>query len=430
MSPAVSIPPPSEATRAKLRRRIVPFFFLLYICSYLDRANVAFAKMPMSADLGFSEAVYGFGAGIFFIGYMLFGIPGAMLVERQSATRWIGRMLVLWGLCTVLGGFVHTANQFYWCRFALGCAEAGFYPGAIVYFSHWFAQRDRARAMAGFIVGIPVSLMLGAPFSALILHLDWLGMAGWRWVFILQGIAPVILGIITFFYLTDYPSQAKWLTPDEREQVSAELERESKAKVDSAGMTIWQALRLRNVVTLAVALCLANISGYSFSFWLPTIIRNTSHFSVPWATACAALPYAAGLFSVRLGGRSSDRHRERRLHTAIPMMCGAVCFTIAGLPGQPFPLVLTLLCLTTVFGYAWPPPFWVLPTATLTKSAAAASVGLINVIGNLGGFIGPSVVGFLLSRQFSYSTAIAFLSSCLLTAGLLILTLRVRREPD
>jgi ACS family tartrate transporter-like MFS transporter len=176
---------PSEITRAKLRRRILPFVFLLYITSYLDRANVAFAKMPMSADLGFSEAVYGFGAGIFFIGYLLFGIPGAMLVERSSASKWIARMLIAWGCCTVLAGFVRTPNQFYFGRFMLGCAEAGFFPGVIIYFSHWFAQKDRARAMAGFIMGIPVSLVLGAPFSALLLRVNWLGLPGWRWVFII-----------------------------------------------------------------------------------------------------------------------------------------------------------------------------------------------------------------------------------------------------
>jgi ACS family tartrate transporter-like MFS transporter len=428
MPAIVSISLPSEQTRRKLRRRILPFVFLLYVVSYLDRANVAFAKMPMSADLGFSDAVYGFGAGIFFIGYMLFGIPGAMLVERGHASRWIARMLIAWGSFAFLAGFVKTPGQFYACRFTLGCAEAGFFPGIIVYFSHWFARQDRARAFAGFIMGIPVSLVLGAPFSALILRVHWLGLPGWRWVFILQGIAPVILGVVTFFYLTDYPRQAKWLTPDERAQIEAELEQENAEKTSLKQITPWQALRLRNVVLLAVALCSANVGGYAFVLWLPSIIRNSSTLSVGMATACSALPFAAGLFSVGLSARASDRSGERRLHTAVPMLLTGLFFTLAAIPGQPFGLVLAWLCLTGASGYAWPPAFWVLPTVSLTKSAAAASIGLINVIGNLGGFLGPSVVGLLLSHHYSYSTAIAFLSVCFLLAGTLVLTIRLRPE--
>ncbi len=425
MSPASSISLPSDITRAKLRRRILPFVFLLYITSYLDRANVAFAKMPMSADLGFSDAVYGFGAGIFFIGYLLFGIPGAMLVERSSASKWIARMLIVWGCCTVLVGFVRTPGQFYFARMALGCAEAGFFPGIIIYFSHWFARKDRARAMAGFIMAIPVSLVLGAPFSALILRIHWLGLPGWRWVFILQGIAPVVLGVITFFYLTDYPRDAKWLEPSEREQIVAELEAENLAKILPNQDSVWNIFRYKNVLLLAVALCSANIGSYAFVLWLPTIIRNSSSLSVIASTAFAALPFATGLISVRLSGRSSDRTGERRLHTAVPMILSGIFFMLAGIPGQPFPLVLLWLCLTGASAYAWPPPFWVLPTTTLTKSAAAASVGLINAIGNLGGFLGPSVVGLLLSRKYSYTVAIAFLAVSFVLAGLLITRVRV-----
>jgi sugar phosphate permease len=428
MMPTPALSTPTGATRAKLRRRLLPFVFLLYITSYLDRANVAFAKLPMSADLGFSEAVFGFGAGVFFLGYLLCGIPGAMLVERQSASRWIARMLIAWGCCTVFCGFVRTPMEFNVCRFALGCAEAGFFPGVIVYFSRWFVERERARAMAGFIIGIPVALSLGAPFSALILQLHWLGLAGWRWVFILQGAAPVILGIVTLFYLTDHPRQAKWLTGQEREQIAGELEDEARRKEAVETVTAWQALRMRAVLTLAVALCLANLGGYAFIFWLPTIIRNNSGLPVAMATACSALPFAMGLFSVRFSGRSSDRAGERRWHTAVPLLLMSGFLAMSAAPGQPFPLVLLWLCLTGAAGYAWPPPFWVLPTLSLTKSAAAASIGLINAIGNLGGFIGPAVVGRLLSRQYSYSVAIGFLAVNVLIAGILILTVPVARQ--
>ncbi len=429
MSAPASIPLVATTARAKIRRRILPYVFLLYIVAYLDRANVAFAKMPMMADLKFSDAVFGFGAGIFFIGYLVLEIPGALIVERWSARKWMARILVSWGLCTVLIGFVHTPLQFYGSRFLLGAAEAGFYPGIIVYLSHWFRRRDRARAMSGFIMAIPICLTLGAPASGLILRVHWLNMAGWRWVFILQGIPAVILGFVTLFYLTDHPHEAKWLEPEERDWIARELESEKSEKRALGHVSVWQALRQRNVLLLAFGLCAANIGGYSFTFYLPTLIRNSgADLSAGTANFWAALPFACGLIGVILGGKSSDRTGERRLHVAFMMFLGGVLFALAGLPGHSFPIVMLLLCLTAVINSGWPPPFWVLPTMTLGESAAAASIGLINAIGNLGGFIGPNIVGQLLSRDFSYTTAILVLSSCNLLAAFLIFNVRVKRD--
>ena len=222
--------PAADRARQKIARRILPFVFVLYIISYLDRANVAFAKLSMTAELGFSEAVFGFGAGIFFIGYLFLEIPGALIVERLSARKWIARILISWGLCATLMGFIHTPFHFYAARFLLGLAEAGFFPGIIVYLTHWFTGRDRARAMAGFIVGGPVSLLFGAPISSLFLRLHRFGMSGWRWVFILEGVPAVIFGIITWFYLTDNPSDANWLNPDERQWIAGELAEELRHK--------------------------------------------------------------------------------------------------------------------------------------------------------------------------------------------------------
>ncbi len=200
--------PVADRARQKIARRILPFVFVLYIISYLDRANVAFAKLSMTADLGFSEAVFGFGAGIFFIGYLFLEIPGALIVERWSARKWIARILISWGVCATVMGFIRTPTHFYAARFLLGLAEAGFFPGIIVYLTHWFTGRDRARAMAGFIVGVPVSLMFGAPLSSFFLRLHWAGLAGWRWVFILEGAPAIVFGIVTWFYLTDHPRDA------------------------------------------------------------------------------------------------------------------------------------------------------------------------------------------------------------------------------
>jgi ACS family tartrate transporter-like MFS transporter len=428
MAPAAGVVPLAERTRRKIVRRIVPFVFVLYIISYLDRANVAFAKLNMTADLHFSEAVFGFGAGIFFIGYLVLEIPGALLVERWSARKWISRILISWGLCTVWIGFVKTPGQFYLARFLLGLAEAGFFPGIIVYLTHWFIARDRARAMAGFIVAIPVSLALGAPASALLLKANWFGLAGWRWIFILQGLPAILFGGITLFYLTDHPWQAKWLEPEERDWISEALAEEKRRKKAAGHIGMWQALKHRDVLLLAVALSCANIGSYAYNFWLPTTMRRASGFSIPVATALASLPYVAGFVAVLWSGRASDRSRERRLHAALPLLAAAVCFTLSALPGQPFALVLPWLCLTSVGTSMFSPPFWVLPTLALGESAAAASIGLINAIGNLGGFIGPSVVGYLLSSNYSYTTAMVFLACGHLTGGLLLLAVKIRRE--
>ena len=423
---AAARPAVAASALGKARRRILPFLFVLYVAAYLDRANVAFAKMAMMADLKFSEAVFGFGSGIFFIGYLLLEIPGALIVEKWSARKWMARILATWGLCTVAVGFVRGPGEFYTARFLLGCAEAGFFPGIIVYLGHWFPRPERARAMAGFILAIPVCLVLGAPLSALILRVNWLGLAGWQWIFILQGLPAIALGAITLFYLTDHPKDAKWLEPAEREWIAAELDAEKRDTAEKIG--IWRALRLPNVVLLALALCTANIGSYAFTFWLPSLIRSTSKFSVETSTALAALPFAFGLASVYLSGRSSDRAGERRLHTAVPMMLTGLFFALSGIEGQSFALILMWLCLTAVATYAWPPPFWLLPTATLGGPAAAASIGLINASGHLGGFIGPTVVGVLLSANYSHSVAIFFLACCYVLGGVLTLRIRAPRE--
>lgn len=412
---------------AKASRRILPFFFILYIVAYLDRANVAFAKLPMTADLGFSEEVFGFGAGIFFLGYFLLEIPGALIVERWSARLWISRILITWGLFTVLVGFVRTPTEFYTARFLLGLAEAGFFPGVIVYMTHWFPARERAKAMAGFIVAVPISFTIGAPISALILKVDWLGLPGWRWMFILEGIPAVLLGLVTLFYLTDHPWQAKWLEPEERDALAAALEREKAEKKQFAHLTIWQAFRQWNVVMLAAILFFVVVGGYGFVLWLPTTIQKASGLSVIASTALSAVPFALGTLAVWYNGRSSDRTGERRFHTAIPMFLAGVFFALAVMPGQGFPLAMLWLTLTGAMVYAWAPSFWVLPTLTLGSSAAAASIGMINSVGNIGGFIGPWLVGRLLAGDGSYTVAVAFLCAAFFLSASLIFTLRLPR---
>ncbi len=414
---------PQARTVSKIRRRILPYVFLLYIVAFLDRANVAFAKINMSADLGFSEAAFGFGAGIFFIGYFLLEIPGALIVERWSARKWIARILFTWGLCTVLVGFVRTPPEFYAARFLLGCAEAGFFPGIIIYLSHWFPREERAKAIAGLIMGVPVSQVIGSPLSALILQLNWFGLAGWRWVFILEGLPAIILGFVTLRYLTDRPRQAQWLEPDEREWLQSTLDAERARK--NTGLSIWQTMRQRNILLLAFAQSCANIGTYAYQLWLPTLIRNASLATVTWATALTAVPFAAAVIGLRVVSRSSDRSGERRWHAAIPLWLAGFFFFLSGRPEQPAALILLWLTLTGLVAYAWPPPFWSLPTTILGDSAAATAAGFINSIGNLGGFVGPYVVGVLLTSGYAMPTAMAFVAAGFGLAGALVMAIRL-----
>jgi MFS transporter, ACS family, tartrate transporter len=414
-----------EQVLKKVSRRILPFFFALYIIAYLDRANVAFAKLDMVAELGFSEEVFGFGAGVFFVGYFLLEIPGALIVERWSARLWLARILITWGLITVLTGFVKSASQFYVARFLLGLAEASFFPSLIVYMTHWFPLRDRARAMAGLISAVPVSFAVGAPLSALILRIDWLSLPGWRWVFILEGLPAVIFGLITIFCLTDRPCQARWLSTEERNWLTTELERESQEKRARGHVTIWKAFFQRNVVLLSLMLLLVVIASYGYLFWLPTNIQKASGYSAAKSTALSAIPFVLSVVAVRYMGKSSDRNRERRLHTAIPLLLAGVFLGMTTVAGQAFSVTMLWLSLTGMMLWAWAPSFWVLPTLTLSESAAAASIGLINSVGNLGGFFGPWTVGALLSRGHSYSLVISILCAAFVCAAALTLCVRV-----
>jgi len=417
----------ADRTRRKIFRRIVPFLFVLYIIAYLDRANVAFAKLPMSADLGFSEAVFGLGAGIFYAGYILLEIPGALIVERWSARIWLARIMITWGLCTVFVGLVHTASQFYITRSLLGIAEGGFFPGVVVYLSHWFAKEDRAKAMAGFTMAAPASLVVGAPISALILQVDWFNLTGWRWMFILEGLPAVVFGVIIVFFLTDHPRQAKWLEPEERNWIASRLDNERQALRSAGHLTVMQGLRQRNVLFLALACAFANLSMFAYLLWLPTTIRNASGLSVTLSTICSALPFALAMLTIPMAARSSDRTGRRKIHTIIPLILAAVFFVLSAIPELPFPLVLTLLCLTGAAAFSWGVSFWVIPSLILGESAAAASVGLINMVNSVGSFLGPSIVGYLLTKGYSHRDVVFFLASCFLISAAFVAAVRPKR---
>lgn len=419
--------PPTTVNVAALRRkigwRVLPLVFLLYIVAYLDRANVGFAKLRMGEDLKFSEEVFGFGIGIFFIGYLILEIPGALIVERWSARKWFARILISWGLISALTAFVRTPGQFYLARFLLGVAEAGFFPGVIVYFTHWFVSRDRARALSGLIMAVPFSLALGAPVSALLLDVNWLGLAGWKWLFILEGLPAVALGFITLWVMTDRPAHAKWLTPAERDYLENALAAEAKTK--QMKISFGQVLRLRSVWLLAAGIFATNTGGYALAFWLPTTVKNLSGGSVSAALFYSGLFYTCGLMGVFLSGQSSDRRGERKWHCVAGQVATALFLAASTIPGQPFWLIMTWLCLTGFTAYFWPSPFWALPTLTLSASAAAIAIGCINMCANLAGYLGNHVMGGLKERGFSEGVCLLFLAANYLLGGVLISFLRV-----
>jgi ACS family tartrate transporter-like MFS transporter len=417
--------------RKKVAWRILPYAFILYIIAYLDRANVAFAKIDMSAALGFSEKVFSFGAGIFFIGYLVLEIPSTIAVEKWGARRLMARILITWGLCTVLTGFIHTANQFYWARFLLGVAEGGFFPGIIVYLSQWFIQEDRSRAFAGFIIGIPAAMALGGPFSAWMLQLDWLRMAGWQWLFIFQGAPAIIAGVITYFFLADRPEKARWLSEREKNWLSKKLAAEREQRAASGGrMSIWAAFRQPAVVLLALALFFANLANYCFIFWLPASIQKVTGGNSSTSAAWSAIPFAFTILVMLWWSRSSDKTGRRKFHAVLPLTIAGVCLTLSAIPGQSFPLVMVWLSLTAACAFSFATSFWVLPHMSLTAVAAAAAIGLINSIGNLGGFVGPYANGSLMDRGFPDSLRVGLLSLSYLVAAFLIGLVKVQKSGE
>jgi ACS family tartrate transporter-like MFS transporter len=427
---------PLERARRKSFRRLMPVLFISYLIAYVDRNNVAVAKLNMKADLPwFDDAVFGLGAGMFFFGYLLLEIPGTLMVERWSARKWICRIMVSWGLMAGLTAAVTTPLQFYGVRFLLGLAEAGFFPGVIVYLTHWFTAKDRSKALSYFLIATPFAQMLNPKISNLMLpigttetvngvtvvHPEVLGLEGWQWVYIAWAIPAVVLGVAVLWLLTDRPGQAKWLTPEEREALESELAKEkAERKSGSKHMTVFEALSHPKVLLLALAYFGAVTASYGIEFFMPSIIKDWYHLDLNTLTWFIILPPAVAL-AAQLGvGWSSDHHRERRFHAVVPILLGAGALALLPATQGNFPL--TLICFMVAFGgfKGYMPAFWALPSLFLTEAAAAGSIGLINSVGNIGGFVGPTVMGFVKTSTGSYSASLYFLcGSMLVTAGIL-----------
>ena len=427
-SPAVKPATLAQQTRRKIFWRLLPFIFLLYVVAHLDRTNVSFAALEMTGDLGFSPGVYGLGAGIFFIGYVLFEIPGAIIAQRWSVRKWIARIMISWGVLATGMGFVHSAGQFYWMRFLLGLAEAGFFPAMIIYISRWFVRADRAKAIAFFMSAISAAIVLGGPLSGLLMKLSWLGLEGWRWMFVLEGIPAVVLGIGTLFFLSDHPRDARWLTPEEREWLESELASETAlAPVvhSSARDQVFQGLRQPRVLLLSAAYFFAITCNSGFTFWLPSVIKSVSHLPTFAITLLATIPAVFGFGAKILAGWSSDRARERYWHTVGLMGLGASALALAALSHSAPGVALIFVCIAAIGFWGNAPCFWALGTDFLAGTAGAAAIGLINTVGQLGGFVGPYAMGWLRERSDSFAGGFLFLAACLAVAALLVASTRI-----
>jgi ACS family tartrate transporter-like MFS transporter len=408
----------ADRTRHRIALRLLPFLFILYITNYLDRTSVAYAAIGMSRTLGFSDRVLGFGAGVFFVSYVALQIPGTLMIERWGARRCISLILMVWGSLTALTGLIHTAGQLYGARLLLGAAEAAFFPGVVVYLSHWFIREDRAKAGSNFMAAIPLSFIIGSPLAGWILGHPWMGVDGWRWLFLLEGMPAILLGAVAFFYLTDRPKDAAWLAPEQRRWIEQKLEEEKP--VNPTKITAWQALRSGPVLVLASVAFLEYFVAYTVAFWLPMILKRQSGFSDVRVGLIGTLPYVAGLLAMLINGWHSDKTGERRWHSAVPQFVAAIALLgLITLPASTRVSVtlFSMLCLV----WAFLPVFWAMPSEILSNSAAAAGVGMINAVGSVAGFAGPFAFGYLNSRTGSFSYGLVLMMVCAVGGGLLVL---------
>jgi ACS family tartrate transporter-like MFS transporter len=419
----------SEVARSALRRvtrRLMPFLFLLYLLNFLDRVNVGFAALQMNRDLGFGPEIYGFGAGIFFVAYALFEVPSNLILARTGARIWIARIMVSWGLVASAMMFVRSAESFYALRLLLGVAEAGFFPGIIYYLTHWYPARERARAYSAFLAAIPLSGIIGSPISGALLELDGrAGLAGWQWLFLLEGLPSVLVGFWVLSYLTDRPSAARWLPSEQAAWLERTLEAERAQMAEPHGAGLKRALRNPDVWHLALIYFLVVVGLYGFALWLPQLVKTIpglSNFQIGLITAIPYLVAAAGMVLV---GARSDRTGERYLHMALSTLVGAAGFVLAAYLRSPVLLVLALS--VVAFGVLAPiGVFWSLPTAFLKGRAAAGGIAFINSIGALGGFVGPYAVGLVRERTGSFGAALLTLAGVMLASAAAGLWLRAR----
>ena len=423
-----------NAIYAKVTRRLMPFLFLCYIVAFLDRVNVGFAKLQMQSDLHFSDSVYGIGSGIFFIGYFFFEVPSNMLLEKVGARPWISRIMITWGLLSAGTMFIKSAALFYTMRCLLGICEAGFFPGIILYLTYWYPARRRAAMVALFMVAIAVTGVLGGPFSGWIMKscAGTNGLAGWQWLFVLEGIPAVIIGVAVLFYLDNGIIEARWLTAGEKETLAANVALDHREK---AHLSVSQTLSNPWVLLFSAIYFCISMGLYGIGFWLPQIIKNTGVKDPLNIGLLTAIPYSCGGIAMILVGRSSDRTGERRWHFAGCAVAGGLGLLGSVLAGTNTPLALAALALATAGILSSFPLSWTMPTAMLAGTAAAAGIAAVNAVGGLAGFVSPYVVGWISDRTKHLDYGVYVIAASMFLGALLALNyvpasmFRVRRHP-
>jgi MFS transporter, ACS family, tartrate transporter len=418
-------------TLAKVTKRLVPFLILCYFIAYLDRVNVGFAALTMNQDLGLSQTAFGFGAGIFFLAYFVFEVPSNLMLERFGARKWIARIMVTWGILSGLMAFIphisHATgmgneNAFYLIRVLLGAAEAGFFPGIIFYLTLWFPAEYRARIVGYFMAAIPLSSVIGAPVSGALLTVEAGGLAGWQWLFIIEAVPAIILAGVVFFYLTDRPADAKWLSTDERNWLAERLRLEQKQRDTAHKYTVGEVLLNPKVIGLSLVYFGAVSMNYGLSFFLPQIVK-TFGMTTFMTTVVSALPYAVGTIAMVWWGLRSDHAGERRWHTAIPLFIAAAGIAASTMLDDPT-LKMIAFCVAGFGIFSCLPVFWTLPTAFLSGAAAAAGIAVVNSIGNLAGFAGPFAMGWIKDYTGSYTGGLLLLAGFGIVAIGITLSLR------
>ena len=413
---------------SKVTRRLVPFLVVCYVAAYLDRVNIGFAAPTMNRDLGFSPVLFGWGAGSFFIGYALFEVPSNYILDRVGARLWIARIMVSWGIVSGLMAITWNGTSFITLRFLLGFAEAGFFPGILLYLTYWFPAQHRARTLAAFLIASPLSTIIGAPLSGLALATmeGVAGLEGWQWLFILEAFPAVILGVAAFFFLTDKPKDAGWLTPSERTFLQARLDHEHAIHESAHHSTFWRALRHPHVILLGIAYFGIVFALYGLGFWLPQIVDAFGFYAIGTGLI-TAIPYLCGALAMMRWSKTADRTGDYSRHAALACCVAAFGLTASAWFQAPIPFMLAISVAATgtlaVF-----PAFWALPTAFLSRTAAAAGIALINSIGNLAGFFGPYLVGWIKGVSGEISWAMLALALGPVLSAILILSVKSLRS--
>ena len=412
----------------KITLRIVPFVMLLYFIAFIDRVNIGFAALTMNKDLGFSPSVFGFGAGIFFLGYFLFEVPSNLILEKVGARLWIARVMITWGMVSAAFAFISGDTSFYILRFLLGAAEAGFFPGIILYLSYWFPARHRAGVVSLFMAAAPISVVLGSPISGALLEMHGLlGLKGWQWMFLMEAIPAVVLGFVVLVYMTDRPEKAKWLKDDERKWLVNAMNAEHAAKAATASHSIWRGLADLRVLALSLVYFGTSAGLYTLGIWAPQIIKEFG-LSTMQVGLLNAVPPTVAVVAMILWARHSDRTGERTWHVVAACIAAAAGLMLAG-SAMSVISVVAALTLVNIGISAAKPPLWSMPTMFLSGSAAAAGIATINSIGNLGGFVGPAMIGWIKDLTGSFQGGLFFVAGLLVLSAVLTLVLsRSRRD--